>query len=363
MTTKLLRTRKDKLCNQLRALYRELWSILVLINGLSHKEREDLRGSIDKIPDLSRKELFRLLPQAEDHVSELRRQFDISVAGRDLYQLLTDEKERARLSFSEWRGPLPVGQRTVFLSKYALSKLVPRYDLVLPTFPLHAPHAMIAIDLVGEYEPGETEVYTLEGTLFEDMAALWNATHAARLECNRRTPKPTVKRVLALNRATAKAAFGLLEGYMNGLAVDILGMKGVSDVEKMALKEWDASQGRPKTLTLKQKLLRYPQIALSADNVLLDDRQCAPMGRVLAMEPKVRHSLVHPTPRRPRDGQDADREIEFRSLDIDDVGRLCDDVIETIFAIDGVLDGAFGRVSAWLARRSESGAFADEMFR
>jgi hypothetical protein len=363
MTGKLLHTGKDRLRARLQALYREFWSILVLVNQLSHAEREDVRGSIEKVVDLSRKDLLRLLPTMEGNVAELRKQFRISAPGSALFQLLTDEKKRAGLGFTEWRGPLPVGQRTIFLSKYALDKIVPRYDLVLPTFPLLPPHAMIAIDLVGEYGPGETEVYTLDGSLFEDMAVLWNATAAGRAECMRGTPKLTVKRVLALNRATAKAAFGLLEGYVNGLAVDILATRKVSDAEKITLKEWDASFGRPRTITLKQKLLRYPQIARGAEHVLLDDRQCASMGRLLAMEPKVRHSLVHPTPRIPRDDQDIDREVEFRSLDIDDVGRLCDDVIETIFAIGAVLDGVFGRASTWLARRGDSGLFDEEAFK
>lgn len=362
MTTKLRPTGKEKLRTKLQALYREFWSILSLVNGLTYREREGVRASIDKVVDLPRKELARLLPMMEENVAKLRKQFAVSTPGPALYGLLTD-KGRAGLTFGEWRGPLPVGQRTIFLSKYALEKIIPRYDLVLPNFALFPPHAMIAIDLVGEYGPGETEVYTLEGTLFEDMAALWNATDEGRRGCDRGSPKPTIKRVLALNRATAKAAFGLLEGYVNGLAVDILCTNRVSDADKTVLKEWEASLKRPKLITLKQKLLRYPRIALAADRVVLDDHQCAPMGRVLAMEPKVRHSLVHPTPRVPRDGQEIDREMEFRSLDIDDVGRLCDDVIETIFAIDAVLDGLFGRASTWLVRRADSGVFGDDAFR
>jgi hypothetical protein len=363
MTGRFLRTGKDRLRRKLEALYRELWSILVLVNGLSHTDREGIRGSIGRIVSLPRKELLRRTPVVEEQVAELRAKFAISAPGSVLYQLLTDDKKRAGLNFSEWRGPLPVGQRTIFLSKYALEKLVPRYELVLPDFSLFPPHAMFAIDLVGEYDRGETEIYTLEGSLFEDMAALWNATSVGRIECRRGTPKSTVKRVLALNRATAKAAFGLLEGYVNGLAVDILAVRRVSDEEKAALKEWDAAQAKPKTITLKQKLLRYPRIALAAERAVVDDRRCAAMGRVLAMEPRVRHSLVHPTPRIPRSDQDVDREIEFRSLDIDEVGRLCDDVIETIFAIDEVLGGVFGRASKWLVRRGESGVFGEEAFR
>lgn len=124
----------------------------------------------------------------------------------------------------------------------------------------------------------------------------------------------------------------------------------------------DAIRPHHKPITLKQKLLRCPRIALATDRVVLNDHQCTAMGRVLAMEPKVRHSLLHPTLRVPRDGQEIDREMEFRSLDIDDVGRLCDDVIETIFAIDAVLDGLFGRASTWLVRRAELGLFGDAAF-
>lgn len=105
-------------------------------------------------------------------------------------------------------------------------------------------------------------------------------------------------------------------------------------------------------------------MARQAEHCLLDNRQCAAMGRVLALEQRVRHSLIHPSPRLPRDGLDADREMEFRNLSFDDVARLCDDVIETIFAIDGVLDGIFGRAKSWLSRRDQaSGVFGEAVFK
>jgi len=330
---------------KVRNLYEEYWAILLLTNGCSHKEREAVRMSIARIRGLPKRKLSQLRTELQRKVNDLREFMGVTLPGKSLYALVAQEGIRSHFeSRQKWRSILPgLGQQVLFLSKCVLSAALPKYSVHSPEFADLPPHAMISIDTVGEYSPGEFESYLLEATLFEDMAALWNLTWQAYKGFATTMDKSLYKPLPALNRAAAKAAFNLLEGYANGLAVD-------------------PSAERPRTLNLKQKLLRYPKMVLRSQHPPIADSNCAPMGRVLELEQRVRHSLIHPTPRVPRGDGDADRETEFRNLSVDRVGGLCDDVVETMFSIDGALEGTFGHVRSWLARRLPSGEFDKSVF-
>jgi hypothetical protein len=166
----------------------------------------------------------------------------------------------------------------------------------------------------------------------------------------------------SLLRATAKAAFNLLEGYINGVGYDVLLTRRTTTRELELIQEWDASRGRPRQLTLRDKLLKYPRLALQRQHAPVDENRCSAIGEVISMEKSIRHALIHPTPRLARSEADSDREHSFRSLTPSVVGTLCDSVIEVVLTVDEALEGVFGTVGHWLFRRNRAGRFDDSVF-
>lgn len=207
------------------------------------------------------------------------------------------------------------------------------------------------------------EVFQLEVSLYEDMAALWNsALHANNLAERHGASKLDVKNAGALLRATAKATFNLLEGYVNGLASDILLTKSITDEERAKLQEWDSARSRARHLSLRDKLLQYPKIAIAASHPPIDDAATPSMRNVIQMEVKLRHALIHPRPEWHLSDRVEFRERAFFELSLSDVGRLCDDVIDLIERIAGVVGNEYGDVSLWLFHRAPGGFFPESTF-
>src|SRR5262249_30494498 len=111
-----------------------------------------------------------------------------------------------------------------FFPKHLLASMFAHYERVFPAFLALPPHGLVGIDIHGVRDNRSIETYLLEATLFEDMATLFNATLEEwdELESQPQPSKPGLKRLEALMRATAKAAFNLLEGYVNGIGYDIV---------------------------------------------------------------------------------------------------------------------------------------------
>ena len=120
-----------------------------------------------------------------------------------------------------WSDHLPGnGPDYLYVPKALLSRWFSRYEAVLPVFPELPAHALVGIDVHAMRESAAVELYILEAHLFEDLATLWNTalrTHWT-LEASPTDEKVVLKAHAATLRAAAKACFGLLEGYLNGVA-------------------------------------------------------------------------------------------------------------------------------------------------
>jgi hypothetical protein len=324
-----------------------------------------LENTIAKLDRLSHSELKFLLPNIRSELSKVRQLYGVKASLDTLEALAKRKGIYSHPNLAKWNDPIPTDSpRFLFLTKSVLSQIFENYELALQIFPHLPPHALISIDVLGVDNSGTYEVYILETSLFEDMATLWNATQESYEEnfSSKNFDKNKHKRLLALNRATAKAAFNFLEGYLNGIAYDILLTREVSTKEKEFLIEWETEAGKQRPQSLRQKLLRYPRIALELNHDPIDENRCAEMARVLRLEQQIRHSLIHPSPRPSRTEDDTDRELEFRSLSIETVGKLCDDVIEIVFAVNDILKAKFGSVEHWLFRRGDKGSFDEKVF-
>lgn len=250
------------------------------------------------------------------------------------------------------------------VSKYELRKLFTRYENALPAFEKLPPHARVGIDCKGiRHSAKSMEVFWLEAALFEDMAAQWNeAVVADNRAAKPESTKQELKHAHSCTRSAAKGAFNLLEGYINGVAGDILLLQHVSDEERTLLEEWDTLKKRPRFVTLRDKLLQYPRIASGAKHAPIQETSSGAMRRVLDLEKQLRHALIHPRPQVYMDELRTFREIIFFELTNQVVGALCDDVLTLIEEISRVVGPRFGDVSFWITKRDSEGLFPDSAF-
>lgn len=342
----------DTFRERLERKYRKYRAILILANAVVGEER---RGLDDELETIRRLPTARLRAIARD----LDRKYEALVAR---YGVVANVDTLERLINYNMTDAQP--NVYGYISKTALAAALPRYEAIHPTFKLLPPHARLAIDVFGTRRgPEPVEVVILEATLHEDMATLWNATLDAHAEVGKTRRPRLIKHADALLRASAKAAFNLLEGYINGIALDIVLLeKPVSEQEMTLLSEYDDGKKRPRMLSLRDKLLQYPKIAISAQHPPVQETSCKAMADVLELEKRVRHALIHPNAlvdtRKPQDF----REVVLLTLALSEVARLCDAVISVIASIAAAVGAEFGDSSTWLIPRGDDGRFPDDLF-
>ena len=334
-------------------IYSEYRAILIFLNRLSSEERRGIDNTLKHLPHLSRSKIISFIEKLTDEIGRLRREFGITAKLKDFELFLNPEE------FSLHPG------KTLLISKHHLSQLIPRYEKVFPEFRDLPPHARIGIDTLGyEYPTPRYEVHLLEASLFEDMASLWNslADLPPNIEDDPLSDINLFKRTKALQRATIRSAFALIEGYLNGLAMDIYltGETTIKELEKLT--ESDQTHGRPRQISLKDKISQYPKIALSLPNPPITSSNCIEVVQLLDLETRVRHALIHPTPmaRGPENSRQW-REETYFDVDRAQVADACRTISDVILLIDKILDGMFGTVGFWLYPL-KSGRYPDGTF-
>lgn len=337
---------------QLERNYRKLRAILILINNLDKDEKSQIDQSLENI---KRAPLDKLLKGAHNIESALKNY-------TEELGVVASLKELEALISSNYK-PLEPGMY-LCVPKHLLSMSFLHYEKVLEVFPKLPLHARIGIDIQTIRDSvKEVEIFQLEATLFEDLASLWNeAFRSEAIASKKGSSKVQVKHSYALMRATAKAAFNLLEGYLNGLACDITLVKTVSDEDRSKLLEWDETNGRVRFLSLRDKLLQYPKMAVEASHPPLNESSMPAMARVLKLEDELRHALIHPRPHMIKGKPTEFKEASFFELSIGPIATLCDDVIELIYSISTIVGLQYGDISTWLARRDQNGLFPDSIF-
>ena len=163
-------------------------------------------------------------------------------------------------------------------------------------------------------------------------------------------------------RATVRSAFFLLEGYLNALSWDIQKLKGsaLTKDEKIWLSEWDEQTERQRTLGLRDKLHKYPKIAIGKQYPPLLETNCPELKFIVESEEELRHSLVHPKVEThiEVERQLAPRESRLYMLEHGSCERLMDSAISLIRKIGEVVGDRYGDVNIWLHDRNSEGGFS-----
>ena len=353
-------TDRSNLRRKAEVAYREYRVLMILAGWLTGQDRGQIDKSLAILPQLPRKRLQAEYSKLRLEIAELRRRLGAKASLAEYERLLKTHGEEA---YGER------GSTLLFVPKWMLEQhYFSHYERAFPLFTSLPPHARIGIDVEGIRRSVRPEItwHLLEAKLFEDMALLWNSTLGASAS-SQSCPHPphAWKWLEALVRAAGRSAFYLVEGYLNGLAFDVLIMAqpgDLSDEEITKLREWDTKGNRPRLLSLRDKLLQYPRIAAGQQNPIIQESNCPEMKLIIEYEGHIRHALVHPTPKIEEWKETDLRESVFFVLSPDEVGKIVDASIALIRKVSEVTSGKFGDVDVWLFSRGSDGKFPEKAF-
>ncbi len=353
-------TERSNLRRKAELAYREYRVLMILAGWLTGQERVQIDKSLDILPKLPRRRLQAEYSTLRGEIAELRQRLGAKATLTDYEWLLKVHGEMAQRAGS---GTLLFVPKWVLMQRY-----FSRYESAFPLFTSLPPHARIGIDVEGILRPVKPEItwHLLEAKLFEDTALLWNATLDADASCKSDPNSRHASKWLdALVRVTTRSAFYLIEGYLNGLAFDIIMTVNPGDLRDddiTMLREWDTQSSRPRLLSLRRKLLEYPRIATRQQNPPLQESNCPEMRLILEQEEHIRHALVHPTPKLEEWKETDIRESVFFKLSPDEAGKIVDASITVIRKVSEVTGSKFGDVNVWLVNRGVHGRFPDRAF-
>jgi hypothetical protein len=244
---------------------------------------------------------------------------------------------------------------------WRLSEWLSKYDSLG-----FAPHWRISIDphCIGRADPGGFEVRVLELTMFEDMASLFNMAKKAHLAitAGKTNSKADLKGAFALYRSAVSASFYFVESFMNGLAADhVWQHRGeLSPNDLACLTEWDPQRQRRKTLTTKEKLVKYPRIITGSQSPPLHEDNCAELKFIVTEGKRFRDAIVHPSAAKANEEQQFEKEAALMRLKYEAVEATVDSSIVLIRKIHAIV-----RPTAelkWVVPRGTDGFFPASVF-
>lgn len=333
----------------LHRTFRKYRAVQILLNNPTPEELRRLDDSLQNIERMPGPELRRKARTFRAEYDRLVKLYGVRGNFEQFEEILDD--------YAKAHKPI------LYVAKYDIERLFSRYESRFPDLRQLPPHGRIGIEVGGRQSDGRTaNTFLLEASLFEDMAALWNAAADATAAAD--SPTSTLrhnKHAAALRRATTKAAFNLLEGYLNGLALDIQLTMEVSAKERKLLQEWDDAKDRPARLSLRDKILQYVKLAAGAEHPPIQETNSESMSIVLATEAAVRHALIHPTPRLSPDDETY-RENVYLGLELRQVRAVCDAVVGLIREVRTAIGPRFGDIDWWLFERNTDDRYPDDVF-
>lgn len=332
-------------------LHREYEAILVLAHLVTPEVDAQLADERNAIMHGPEPFVGHAIRSLHEHLTNARRDFDITASHRELVDFLKQVESGPR-------------EQLAFTRKHDIGRLIPTYRKIAPRFDAYPEHAMI-----GFSRPSSPfEVWILEATLYEDMAALFNQAYERKDLLNPdTTSKKELKTGFALNRATITSVFFFIESYLNGLAADhvLRNEARLTEEQKSLLTEWNEAQNRPRYLSLREKVLQYQRIILGVPHPVLQESNCPELAFILNSVGRLRDPVVHASAldRSNATGSSvrSSKEAELFKIRFEDVVRVVDQAIVLVRKIEMAVKGNLERMW-WLKERGEDGRFPDSAF-
>ena len=343
---------KDKLLERAIWSLNQDWLVMAMHHRLRPNEADHLRTEREKLPSRSKKELERLVSR-----STFRKGW-----------------RRSNQLVEHWsRSDRPYAECPHWLLR----------DMILPAQfmdPMTSlPYgALVELDFRGDQYTGGAPCYTIpQVTFYEDMVGHFNRATCLRplvqkLKTRGRVMEPkdqaVHKEYAASIRAAAVLGVCCVEAYLNSIAFDHL-MKHHGKLSRRRVNTLEDVNH----LSTKTKIEEYPRIILDLDEPPITEDNCEAMCVVVRAGKEHRDATMHGGPHFFRgSAEELWREAEssgegFISLtqpkmnqlynvDLDDVARIVDAVVDLIRTINGTISGGKEAVH-WLVEREEEGSF------
>lgn len=347
-----LKRRVDELREQALTLLREDQALAFVISppDPAGKERAELTRA--RILQGSKKEVLSYIAGVRQHMQGRRREYGVRAKPRDL------------LSFLEHAEQAPPGQ-LMWAPLFFVRSFFRDYAKVWPGSALLPAHARVMFDAQGLGATGEPihGIRLVEGTVYEDMAALCNLAIGQSESAQGATVRLPTKTLDALCRATIAASVYFVEAYLNGLAFDHLVQHedSLSPDERLILQDWDEKRNRPRYLSLRDKLLQYQRIVTRSQHARLQESNCPEIARFLEIVDLIRNPLAHPSPHFDLDTGRPDKELALYSVTLETACDAADCAVSLVKKLEEVVCGHNDRIP-WLFSRGSDGRFPPEAF-
>lgn len=344
---------RDRARRQLLRLVDEYEGLRVFVGWHGKRDRVTMELNREAVEAMTKRQAEEHIAELDAEIGRLRQRFGITKPKGYFGNLL-----------AEVRTHVP-GDMLLFVAKAELKEDVPHIEEVDTSLRKLPEHARMSVDIHGIMARGAPrEVRLLEVVFFEDACALLN--RLLQLEeaiASGDKTKATVKEAAACRRGAVASAFYMVEAYVNSLAFAALrdARLKLTAADRAKLEEWDPKRGRPRFLSLRDKLLQYPRIATGRSHPVLQDTNC-PQLLFLCEEAKaLRDAIVHASPV-PQHGHGfPEKEMAVWTLSTDKVIGVIDNAIQLVRLLEVEVHGSAERLF-WLQDRAVGGAFDRTVF-
>ena len=344
---------RDKLLTNVTRLLSEYEAMVIFLGQMNIDTRQSLDIQSNLLGSLTKQQLKNATNELTIKIGRLRKKFGATRPIGEYARILS-------------KAPYTQDGSVIMFPAHLAVALFKKYPELAET--LHKKempwHTRIELDARGQFKPqGTWEFRILEAVLFEDMCFFWNEA------CERQTQsddpyanKHAFKKEMALYRAAISSAFYMVEAFCNGIAFEILITKKseLSERELELVTEWDATRNRPRHLSIRQKLLKYPRLLLRATSSPLQENNCPDLSFFLSSAKGFRDSIVHANPGTGVDTFAAPKWQSFERITREECARVIDSSISVVDQIATSIQRQ-GTVF-WLQRRQQDGTFNESVF-
>jgi len=221
-------------------------------------------------------------------------------------------------------------------------------------------HSKIAVDIGIFEEKTKVEYFILEAAIFEDMCSIFNLLKERLKKNDEIEIKSDKKKNIALMRTVVLTAFNFVEAFLNGIASDYFfsNFHNLDDETRIILTEWDHIRGKPKYLSLRDKVLKYLRIACKSSFPPLQESNCEELTFIIEKAKAIRDSIVHPSSIHGL----GFKEEEIFKLGIGEVEKIIDTSIQLVKRIELLIHGNNNNRIRWIYERDKNGFFPEEVF-
>jgi hypothetical protein len=137
--------------------------------------------------------------------------------------------------------------------------------------------------------------------------------------------------------------------------------KSLSHKKQDLLAEFDFDKGRVKFVRLRDKAVKYTQIASGQEFPPIDETNCSELKFLLETAKELRDAIVHASPLPDWQTRDYRKEDRMYAVEFEVAERVVDNAIRLVRTIENTIRGD-DRLLPWMSDRGPDGLFPECVF-